>query len=174
VHQQLLAMKSIKILFIALLIPLVSFTAIHKFYVSVTQIEYIEEKESVQMIMRIFVDDLEKLLRTRYDKSITLDESKKDDQIDAYIGKYLANKVEVKINNKLVAFKFLGKEYEDDIVFCYLEINNISDINDFEITNNLFFEIFKEQQNIIKADIKSKNKSIVLTSQNNKVKINFD
>jgi hypothetical protein len=167
-------MKSTKILFIALLIPLVSFTAIHKFYVSVTQIEYIEEKESVQMIMRIFVDDLEKLLRTRYDKSITLDESKKDDQIDAYIGKYLANKVEVKINNKLVAFKFLGKEYEDDIVFCYLEINNISDINDFEITNNLFFEIFKEQQNIIKADIKSKNKSIVLTSQNNKVKINFD
>jgi hypothetical protein len=167
-------MKSTKILFIALLIPLVSFAAIHKFYVSVTQIEYIEEKESVQMIMRIFVDDLEKLLRTRYDKSITLDESKKDDQIDAYIGKYLANKVEVKINNKLVAFKFLGKEYEDDIVFCYLEINNISDINDFEITNNLFFEIFKEQQNIIKADIKSKNKSIVLTSQNNKVKINFD
>jgi hypothetical protein len=167
-------MKSTKILFIALLIPLVSFTAIHKFYVSVTQIEYIEEKESVQMIMRIFVDDLEKLLRTRYDKSITLDESKKDDQIDAYIGKYLANKVEVKINNKLVAFKFLGKEYEDDIVFCYLEINNISDINDFEITNNLFFEIFKEQQNIIKADIKSKNKSIVLTSQNNKAELHFN
>ena len=84
-------MKSIKILFFALLIPLVSFTTIHKFYVSVTQIEYIEEKESVQMIMRIFVDDFEKLLRKRYDKSIILDESKNDDQIDAYISNYLLN-----------------------------------------------------------------------------------
>jgi len=166
-------MKSIKILFFALLIPLVSFTTIHKFYVSVTQIEYIEEKESVQMIMRIFVDDFEKLLRKRYDKSIILDESKNDDQIDAYISKYLTNKVEVRINNKLAAFKFLGIEYEDDIIFCYLEINNVSDIKEFEITNNLFFEIFKEQQNIIKADIKSQNKSIVLTSQNNKAEIHF-
>lgn len=167
-------MKSVKILFLTLLFQFISFAPIHKFYVSVTQIEFIEEKRSVQIVMRIFIDDFEKLLRKRYDKSITLEKSKNEDQIDTYIGEYLATKVKISINNKLSNFAFLGKEYEDDIVFCYLEINNVSDINDFEITNNLFFEIFNEQQNIIKTDIKSKNKSIVLTSQNNKVKLNFD
>ncbi|PTM10980.1 MAG: peptidase E [Bacteroidetes bacterium] len=167
-------MKSVKILFLTLLFPFISFAPLHKYYVSVTQIEYVEDKASVQIVMRIFIDDFEKLLRKRYDNSITLEKSKNEDQIDTYIGEYLANKVKISIDNKLSSFAFLGKEYEDDIVFCYLEINNISDINDFEITNNLFFEIFKEQQNIIKADIKSKNKSIVLTSQNNRVKLNFD
>ena len=167
-------MKSVKILFLTLLFPLLSFAPIHKFYVSVTQIEYAQDKESVQIIMRIFIDDFEKLLRQRYEKSITLEKSKNEDQIDTYISEYLANKVKIRIDNKPSDFVFLGKEYEDDIVFCYLEINNISDINDFEISNTLFFEIFDEQQNIIKADIKSKNKSVVLTSQNNKVKLNFD
>ena len=166
-------MRFIKLLFFAIIIPLISFTAVHKFYVSVTQIEYVQEKESVQIIMRIFVDDFEKLLRKRYDNKIILNASTNEDQIDAYIGKYLNNKIEISINSKPTPFEFLGKEYDDDIVFCYLEINNVSDIIDFEITNNLFFEIFKEQQNIIKADIKSKNKSIVLTSQNNKAQIHF-
>ncbi len=167
-------MKSIKILFVAILIPLLSFTVAHKYYVSVTQIEYVESKESVQIIMRIFIDDFETLLRKRYDESITLNVSKNEEKIDDYINKYLTNKVEIKIDNKPTNFKFLGKEYENDIVYCYLEINNVTDINDFEIINNLFFDVFSEQQNIIKTKIKNKHKSHLLTAQNNKAELHFD
>lgn len=166
-------MRSIKILFIAILLPLASFTAMHKFYVSVTQIEYVKEKESVEIVMRIFIEDLEKLLRERYDKNITLNESNTEKQIDSYIEKYIAKKVLIKINNNLLDFKFLGKEYEDDIVFCYLEIGNISEITDFEISNNLFFDAFKEQQNIIKTNINSEKESFVLTSQKSKAELHF-
>ena len=99
-------MKSVKILFLTLLFPLLSFAPIHKFYVSVTQIEYAQDKESVQIIMRIFIDDFEKLLRERYDKSITLQKSKNEDQIDTYISEYLANKVKIRIDNKPSDFVF--------------------------------------------------------------------
>ena len=39
-----------------------SFFGAHKFYVSVTQIEYVKEKESVEIVMRIFIEDLEKYI----------------------------------------------------------------------------------------------------------------
>ena len=166
-------MKSIIILFFAVLISLFSFSEIHKFYISVTQIEYVKEKKSVQIVMRIFIDDLEKLLRERYDNNITLNEAKGEKQIDSYIDKYITKKVLIRINENLTDFKFLGKEYEDDIVFCYLEIENVSEISNFEISNNLFFEVFKEQQNVIKTDINAQNDSFVLTSQKNKAEVSF-
>jgi hypothetical protein len=150
-----------------------SFFGAHKFYVSVTQIEYVKEKESVEIVMRIFIEDLEKLLRERYDKNITLNESKSEKQIDSYIENYIAKKVLIKVNNNPLDFKFLGKEYEDDIVFCYLEIENVSEITDFEISNTLFYEVFKEQQNIIKTNINSEMESFVLTSQKNKAEMHF-
>lgn len=152
---------------------LTSFTEAHKFYVSVTQIEYVKEKESVEIVMRIFIEDLEKLLRERYDKNITLNTSKSEKQIDSYIENYVAKKVLIKVNNNPLDFKFLGKEYEDDIVFCYLEIEDVSEIKDFEISNTLFFEVFKEQQNIIKTNINTEMESFVLTSQKNKAEVHF-
>jgi len=166
-------MKAVKILFLTLLFSLISFAPIHKFYVSVSQIEYVSEKQSVQIIMRIFIEDLENLLRKRYDSEITLNESEKESQINEYINQYLSSKVLFEINNELKKFNFLGKEYEDDIVFCYLEIENVSKIKDFKITNNLFFDVFDEQQNIIKTNINSEKESFVLTSQKNKAEVHF-
>jgi len=166
-------MKSVKILFLTLLFPLISFAPIHKFYVSVSQIEYVSEKQSVQIVMRIFIEDLESLLRKRYDSEITLNESEEENKINEYISQYLSSKVLVEINNELEKFSFLGKEYEDDIVFCYLEIEDVSKIKDFIITNNLFFEVFDEQQNIIKTNINSQKESFVLTSQKNKAEVHF-
>ena len=51
-------MNFIKQLFLILILPLFAFTTMHKYYVSVTQINYLQEKQSVQLISRIFIDDL--------------------------------------------------------------------------------------------------------------------
>lgn len=165
-------MKHFKIFLLVL--PLFAFTNMHKFYVSVTQVEYVKEKQSLQIITRIFVDDLEALLRQRYDENITLEDSEDETQIDFYIEKYLKEKIQIHINDKQEDFVFLGKEYEEDIVYCYLEITNVKDIKSFEITNQVFFDLFEEQQNIIKAKINSKNKSFMLTSHNESRVLNFN
>ena len=167
-------MKSFKLLLFTILIPLVAFTSIHKFYVSVTLVEYVKEKQSVQIITRIFIDDLEDLLRKRYDENITLNTSKEEQSIDVYIGKYLKSKMQVNINGTPVSFTFIGKEYEDDIVYCYMEISDISSIDSFKITNQILFEVFNEQQNIVRTNINSKNKSFLLTSHNETGVLNFN
>jgi Domain of unknown function (DUF6702) len=167
-------MKSIKLLFFAILVPLFAFTTAHKFYVSVTQIEYVKEKQSVQIIARVFIDDFEELLRQRYDENITLNISKDERTIDAYIQKYLIAKIQVEINGNYKKFKYLGKEYEDDIMYCYLEITDVESINSFKITNQLLFDVFEEQQNIVKTNINSKRKSFMLTPNNDSGVLNFN
>lgn len=166
-------MKFFKIFFIVFILSLSSFLSVHKFYVSITQIEYVKEKESIQFITQIFIEDLEKLLQNRHDKNIILNKLKTEKNIDLYIEDYISKKIQVKVNNKQVTFNFIGKEYKDDLVLCYLEITNISFIRDFEIKNTLFFEIFREQQNVIKTNINSRKHSFVLTEQNYEADINF-
>ena len=145
--------------------PLLAFTAVHKYYVSVTQIDFIPEKQSVQVTSRIFIDDLEKLLRERYDEKITLATKNESPKVNAYIEKYLKDKLKIKINNKESSLNFIGKQYDTDIVKCYLEIEDIKTIETIEISNQILFDIFSDQQNIIKTKINSQQKSIILIPQ---------
>lgn len=151
-----------------------SFSVAHKYYVSVTDIEYVKELESVQISSRVFIDDFEKMLRDRYDEKITLDIGKDESHIDVYINRYLKNKFKVKINNQEQEFEFLGKEYEDDLVYFYLEITDVSEVNSFEIVNQVLFDVFEDQQNLIKTKINSKNKSFILIPRNDKGVLNFE
>ncbi|MFY0712848.1 peptidase E [Seonamhaeicola sp. NFXS20] len=167
-------MQHFKPFFFFLIIPLIAFTSIHKYYISVTQIEYVEEEKSVQIISRIFIDDLENVLRKRYNNSIIIDDSQYVKETNIYIEKYLRNKLKIKINGEEANFKFVGKEYNLDIVKCYLEIKNIESITSFEISNKVLFDMFEDQQNIIKTNINSKQKSFILVSQNDTVVLNFN
>lgn len=167
-------MKIFKILLVVFIIPLFAFSTMHKYYISVTQINYIQEKQSVQITSRIFIDDFENILRERYDNSITLAGKNEIQIIDTYVEKYLKEKITIKINNKNVKTIFIGKEYEGDIMRCYLEIENIKNIKSLEVSNKILFDLFNDQQNIIKTKINSKQKSVIQTSQDNNTVLNFN
>ena len=166
-------MKHLKFALLLLIIPALAFTTVHKYYVSVTKVEYVKEKESVQIISRIFIDDFEKLLRERYDEKITLDIPDEISTIDMYIERYLKEKLQININGKPANFVFIGKEYEEDIIFCYLEIEGIKEIKSFEITNKILMDVFEEQENIIRTNINGKNKSLLLRKGKDTDVLNF-
>ncbi|WP_370226689.1 DUF6702 family protein [Mesoflavibacter sp.] len=166
-------MKSIKLISVIAIFFLCSFNTLHKYYVSITQIEFVKEQQSVQIISRIFIDDFESVLRKRYDKNITLDRGDDETQIDDYIRKYLLTKIEISINNQEVIPNFIGKKYDDGIMHCYLEIENIKSISTFQIKNKVLFDMFEDQKNVIRTNINNKNKTVVLTAQNDKGLLNF-
>ena len=139
-----------------------SFTAVHKFYVSVTQIEYVEEKGALQIITRIFIDDIEDLLQTRYDKAITLSPTKDSKMIDLYLEKYFNQKFKVKVNGKSLTYNFLGKKYEEDLMICFIEIENLKDLKSIEVTNEILMDLFEEQQNIVHVKKDDDRKSVIL------------
>ena len=105
-------------------------------------------------------------MRERYEENITLNVLDDEAQIDMYITKYVKQKIQLKINGEMREFTFIVKEYENDIMYCYFEILNVNSIDEFEIKNQLLFDVFKEQENIIKTKINGQHKSFILTRQN--------
>lgn len=168
-------MKPLQLIITFLIVPvLFSNVAKHDYYVSVTKIEYSKEDQSLQVISQIFINDFEKLLRQRYDETITLNTDHEPEMIETYMQRYLTNKLKISVNGALVNLKFIGKEYKDDITYCYLEIENVTDIKTLEVTNRTLFDVFPEQQNIVRLKLLKKNKSFLLLPDNDKCMLNFD
>lgn len=164
----------IRYLLVAILFISLSAFTLHKFYVSVTQIEYSEKAQSLQITSRIFIDDIEKLLRERYDETITLAGKKEPVLVDTYIEQYVSEKLQIKVNGKQVKPEYIGKEYEDDIMFCYIEIKDVKTVETIEVSNLILFDVFPEQQNIIKTNVKGNRKSVILVKENDKALLNFN
>lgn len=167
-------MKFSKILLLVFILPLFAFNTMHKFYISVTQINYIEDKQSVQITSRIFIDDFENILRERYDESITLAGKNEPQTVNAFVERYLKEKIAIKINNEKANIIFIGKEYDGDIMRCYLEIEGVKSIQSFEVSNKILFDLFEDQQNIIKTKINAKQKSVIHTLQDNNTVLKFN
>lgn len=152
------------------LLPLFAFTGIHKYYVSVTNVNYSEKDKAIQITSRIFTDDFDDLLILRYDLDGKLGTDKELELATTYITKYFKSKFTVQINGKQVAYSFLGKKYEDDIMVCYIEIPNIdiTTVKSIEVRNQLFTDIYEEQQNIVHFKVNGKKKSFVLIKESSK------
>jgi|SRR5690606_34823101 len=166
-------MNIIKIFVLVLVFPLLLSVNAHKFYVSVTEVAYVNEKKSVQIITRIFIDDLENALRQRYNKHLTFAPENEAEEVEIYLERYLKDKISIQINDKIVAVKYVGREYDNDIVFCYLEITDVKEIKSFQISNKVLFESFDDQQNIVKLKINDQNKSVILINQSDNVLLKF-
>ncbi|NRD20894.1 peptidase E [Winogradskyella eckloniae] len=167
-------MKSLQLLIAFLMLPLfISNQSSHEYYVSVTKIEYSKKDESLQIISQIFINDFETLLRKRYDDKITLDSGQESETVETYMKRYLEDKLKVKVNGLNVKFNFIGKEYKDDITYCYLEVENISEIKSLEVTNTILFDVFSEQQNILRMKLLGKHKSFLLVPDNDTCALNF-
>ncbi len=144
----------------------------HKFYVSTTEIDYKTELNTLQITIQLFIDDAELLLQ-QSESSLRLDPDFNPSQVESLLGAALKKTLIIRTNNKSLTFNFLGKEYKNDIVQCYLEIVLQEPLKNIEIENTLFFNMFDEQQNIIHFKSPKGRKSFLLHRQNTKVNISL-
>jgi hypothetical protein len=152
----------IGILVFVIIFSLTSLSRDHKYYVSVTDVEFVTQKKSVQIISRLFIDDLETVLNERYDESIKINENFSSENLI----KYFSAKMLISIDDNLQKMDFVGFEIEDDMVHCYFEIKDISEMNSIKVINNLMFEVFDSQQNITHINAKGKKKSFLFSKDN--------
>ncbi|REE79852.1 hypothetical protein BX611_2750 [Lutibacter oceani] len=165
-------MKSKKYVFLFLLIPLVAFT-IHKYYISLCEIDFIEEKKSIQITLGMFIDDIEFTLNKDNNTTLNIATKNEAQKIDEYFKTYLNNHFKLTINNKLIPYKYIGKEYDDDIVRFYLEIVDIAKLHSIEVINTCLIRDFEDQQNIIKISANKKNKTFYLDKKTYKALLKF-
>jgi len=165
-------MRIYKFLLIVL-VPLLSSFYGHKYYLSVTELAYDEEQKSFQIISRLFYDDLEAVLQERYDESLRVDPEVNQEELDKYLAKYLTQKIGITVNGTAQTLNYLGKEYEDDYVVCYIEAPGIENVKNVEIQNTVLMDMFKEQKNMVHTDILGKKKSVLLQDGRTKAVLKF-
>lgn len=165
--------KSLRFIIPVLLVLLFSSFAVHKFYVSVTQVDYVPSKKRIEISSRIFIDDLEKALTKKHAKKVNLTSTKELPEADELIKGYLQDKIKIKVNSKPQTIEFLAREVEGDVLILYTKIAISKKINTFEIYNSLLTELFSEQQNIVHTNINGNKKSILLTNTELHEKIDY-
>lgn len=155
------------ILFFTTLLPLTSLQPLdHKFYLSVTQMEFDTDKNRITAISRVFVDDLEETLRQRYDVQLALGTDREDAMASFYIARYVEQKLIVKMNNEPLKFSFAGFTYQNDQIVLLSEFSVIpSDEFVIKVTNALIMDAYSEQQNLVHFRMNQKKQSEVLAKE---------
>jgi hypothetical protein len=154
--------KLIRISCLLLLLGVLTSATVHKYYVAVFQVEAAPAKKQLQITGRIFIDDLEKALSTKYGKKFGLASGKELPESTETIKKYIADKMSVKVNGKPAALTYFDREYEDDMLVVYYTVPAPKKITSVDVRNTVLFEMFREQQNMINANINNQRKSLLL------------
>lgn len=138
-----------------------------------TKINYVKEEKTIQITMRFFIDDVETILNKRFKKEFELNTRNEHIETDKFINLYINQKFYIKINQSKINYTFLGKEYDNDVIYFYLESTDIDSVKSIEVKNRMLFEEFNEQQNFIKTNINNQKNTFVLLTNNDKEMLNF-
>jgi hypothetical protein len=118
----------------------------HKFYTSLTQVEYNAKANSAEVIMNLFVDDLEGALSNHHKRTV----KSTDNDFKALLYKYLDNKFQVQdIKNQALKNEYVGMEFKRDMVSVYLEIKLGEGLNQVNLKQVSLLEAYKDQTNIV-------------------------
>lgn len=141
--------------FICLLPPLLlSFStapATHDFHMSKGQIEYVPSEKSLQIMLHLFIDDVEDALALQGVKGLQLGTEKEAAQTDERLAAYLRQHFNLTLNGSKLNYQFIGKEVADDMtaIWCYLLVDQVAQPRDLRIQNSLLTDLFDDQKNLL-------------------------
>ncbi|PID70208.1 MAG: hypothetical protein CSA39_02055 [Flavobacteriales bacterium] len=162
-----------KLVIFFFLLPSLWINSAHKFYVSMKKVEFVPKSKTVQITMRIFIDDLQLAVNNEFNKQIELAVTDESDDYNYLINKYLNKRFKLIINGKEQPLNFLGKEYDYDLAILFIEVENINSIESIAIDDTMLMKEFPTQKNIIKLKINNIKKTFFLTEDKHKDVLNF-
>ncbi len=158
-----------------LVLPLLAFATVHKFYISVTNITYSEKDDALQITNRVFIDDMNTVLKERYDIDAALGSDEESALGQEYLEKYIRSKFSITRNDETIDYTLLGTKYDADVIILYVEVPNIDlpSVMSIGIENEILTDLFDEQQNVVHFNIAGKKKSFVLLKSDTKGMLNL-
>lgn len=139
---------------------------LHPFHVSVADVVVNQEKRAIQISQRIFLDDLEQALNNTFGTQLIIDNESNNALRDSLIEQYLVGRLSITVDGKKKDSEFLGSEFEEDGIWCYLEIKGVKKIKQLVVASTILFEEFDDQANIIHFKINEYEKSVKLDRDN--------
>ena len=139
---------------------------VHPIHVTNTEIMYNEDRKSFEIISRIFIDDLETCIRhSNGMPALNILEPSNGLTTNGLIENYLRQHFQLKADDKLKDFNFLGSETDGAAIVCYFEIEKINKAKTIEVANDVMFELYDDQSNLVHITYNEPVKSVRLTHE---------
>lgn len=135
-------------LFISLFI--FSSFVLHDFYVSITEIDYNPETQSLEIAIKSFADDIEKEIERSEKLLLNIGEEDEHADCSAHLNAYFKKHFKIEVDGVQKELEFLGHEMEKrDAVWTYFEVFDVQEPRVVKITNTILINAHEQQQNII-------------------------
>ncbi|HEX8516236.1 MAG TPA: DUF6702 family protein [Bacteroidia bacterium] len=150
-----------------------SFTPIHRFYLSLTEVRMDTKKQTLDVSCKLFTDDLEDALFRKYGKKIDLASSSKNKDVQVLVFNYITENFKVNVGGKLQSLTFVGFETDMDATWCYLE--SVPFISKGKVTamNTLLYDYLPEQSNMMHFYLDDVEKSAKLVNPEKTAQFDF-
>lgn len=149
-------------------------SVLHPLHVSVTEIEMDEKEKRLEIMMRVFVDDLETTLRQSL-KQPELDIlNPKSQTLDHMMEAYLRPRFKILLDGKVQTFKYLGHEQENEAFIFYIEVDKVRKWKTIQVQNDIITEVFDDQSNLVHVNWGDTVRSLRLTRNHPVDKLSFD
>ena len=167
----LLKRKTIRLGLVLFTLLICSGWLMHKFYVSLSEIRYNTETERFEVSMRIFPDDLDRVLLERSGIHTQLATEMEHKSADSLLMVYLLEDFSIEVNGALLELDYLGNEPESDAIWCYMESSKVVAPESITVRNAILTEYFPDQVNIIQVYHGKWNKGLLLNRNENAGKL---
>tara|TARA_B100001250_G_scaffold352499_1_gene325301 strand:- start:144 stop:653 length:510 start_codon:yes stop_codon:yes gene_type:complete len=164
-------------LIIFILLPLIY--SLHDFHISHTTLYYNDNLNSVEITVKVAIEDLEKSLQNQMDERLEIGTKNENESIKKKITNYFNKNLVFLINDRKIQYEYLGKELENNLhdIYLYFEINSLDrekTINSITIKNTLFLEKEPNQINIVLVEFKNQDFNLTFTKdlENKKLTLN--
>ena len=94
---------------------------LHPFHLSICEVYHNPKTQSLEISMKIFLDDLELAIQNQGNAEFELVNSTEDNSIKTTLKGYITDRFKIITNSKTVDLHLVGFEFDNDAILCYFE-----------------------------------------------------
>ncbi|MCB9080419.1 MAG: hypothetical protein H6555_01780 [Lewinellaceae bacterium] len=148
-----------------LLTSLLSEAVMHPMHVSLSEVTYAAESSSLQITHKLFLDDLELQMESEArsrgkEISLRFNTPKENPAAETYLQAYIREHFRLWVDGKEVVGNYLGKEYEINAVWVYIEVPDITKPKKVDLADTFLLDVYDDQSNIVNFFVGKDRKSL--------------
>jgi len=149
----------------------------HPVHVSVSNVDYSEKNKSFEISIKIFVNDLEQIINSKYNVKVNLGKADENRNSADLINQYITENYSIIINNKTkLKNKLIFKEKKiiEDSIWLYYEYKGVKkNVKTLTIKNSILTDLYKDQNNLLIINYFDFQKGYNLKYKDDSVKIDL-
>tara|TARA_B100001758_G_C18351938_1_gene580376 strand:- start:214 stop:729 length:516 start_codon:yes stop_codon:yes gene_type:complete len=155
-----------------LFLATVLFLPFHDFHVTHTTFHYNDESMSMEITIKVAIEDLQKTIQNIYSKKFdNFEDNQKNKILEKLIREYFQNNLTLSSGKDKKEYKWVGKELSNNLhdIYLYFEIANYDknkNVDSITIKNTLFLDLYNYQTNIVLIELTDKKYNLTFTMDN--------